>query len=87
MPQDETANLGRAANRGCLLAFLSASVTGVMLFVNGSLIWAMLSVLGSQGFSWAVKPEVSQFLLFLLPVLLCLAQWKLVDYLRRHISP
>ena len=75
--------MNRAANRGCLLALISASTTSLMLFVNGSLVWAILSVLSSQGFAWAVRPEISQFLLLAIPVGLTLIQWKLIDYVRR----
>ena len=81
----EKTEMDRAVFRGCLLALASASMTGLMLFVNGSLIWAMLSVLASQGQQWATRPEISQFLLLALPVGLCMAEWKLIDYVRRHV--
>lgn len=81
----ESEEIKRAVNRGCLLALASASITGLMLFVNGSFVWAFLSVLASQGHQWAMKPEISQFLLLAVPVGLCLAEWKLIDYVRQHL--
>lgn len=86
MSSDETPNLSRAAQRGCLMALMSAFTTCLMLFVNGSIVWACLTVLAAQGLSWANHPSISQFLLFVLPVLLCLVQWRLIDYVRRQIT-
>ncbi len=67
------------------MAVMSAVVTSFMLLVNGSIIWAILSLFASQGYQWAAKPELSQFALFLFPVLLTLVEWKLLDYLRGQI--
>lgn len=85
MSDEDTPNLTGAARRGCLLALMSACITSLMLFINGSIIWAILSTLAEQGISWAAKTEVTQFLLFALPVALSLIQWKLVDYIRHHV--
>ena len=79
--------LGGAMAIGCLMASASAVVTCVMLFINGSLVMAILSVVSAAGPSWARKPEVLQFLLFSLPVALAVAQWMMIDYVRRRLWP
>ena len=71
---------------GCLLAFGSALLTSAMLFINGSLVFALLSAFASGGLSWASKPEVSQFLLFFLPVVLMVLEWKMIDYARSRFQ-
>ena len=73
-------------NRGCAFALLSAAITGFMLFINGSIVWAVLSVLAAQGLPWVTNSEFSQFLLFALPVFMCLLEWKLIDAVRRYLS-
>ncbi len=70
---------------GCLIAFASAMLTGVMLVINGSFVWALLSVFTKTGPAWATKPEFSQFILFLFPVLLVVAEWMMIDYLRSRL--
>ncbi len=75
---------------GCLLALGSALLTCLMLFINGSLVMALLAAFASSGPSWATKPEFSQFVLFLLPVVLVVIQWMMIDYVRtrfRQRSP
>lgn len=70
---------------GCLIAGSVALLTCLMLFVNGSLVLAILTALEGQGPRWFRDPRVSQFLLFAVPVLLVVVQWKLIDYLRRKL--
>lgn len=70
---------------GCAVAMVSALVTCFMLFINGSFVWALLSALANSGPSWASKPELSQFLLFLLPVLMVIAEWIMIDYVRSRM--
>jgi hypothetical protein len=67
---------------GCVIAFGSAMLTGFMLFINGSLVLAVLTAIGRTGPSWASKPEFSQFMLFLMPVLMVVAEWMMIDYVR-----
>ncbi|NNE00031.1 MAG: hypothetical protein HKN47_22150 [Pirellulaceae bacterium] len=67
---------------GCLFALTSALVTCAMLFVNGSLVLAFLKAFSKSGFQWAREPGVMQFLLLLIPVLLVVIQWKMIDYIR-----
>ena len=70
---------------GCLIAFVSALVTCLMLFINGSFVWAILTALTKSGLTWMSKPEVSQFVLFVFPVLLVIAEWMMIDYVRARI--
>jgi hypothetical protein len=67
---------------GCVIAFGSAVLTGFMLFINGSLVMAVLAALARSGPSWASNPEFSQFMLFLIPVLMVIAEWMMIDYVR-----
>ena len=67
---------------GCLLAFGSAILTCLMLFINGSLVLAVLTTFASSGPQWMKKPAFTQFMLFLVPVLLAVIQWMMIDYVR-----
>lgn len=71
---------------GCLTAFFSAAVTGFLLFINGSLVMAVLTALARSGPSWAGEPKFSQFMLFSIPVLLVVAEWMMIDYVRTRMS-
>ena len=67
---------------GCLMAFGSALLTCLMLFINGSLVMALLTAFSTSGPSWVSKPEFAQFMLFLTPVALVVVQWMMIDYVR-----
>ena len=67
---------------GCVMAVGSALLTCFMLYVNGSLVMAVLTALARSGPSWTSKPGFSQFMLFLIPVLLVIAEWMMIDYVR-----
>jgi hypothetical protein len=71
---------------GCLTAFASAALTGFLLFINGSLVMAVLTAITRSGPSWASKPEFSQFMLFIIPVLLVVAEWIMIDYVRTRVK-
>jgi uncharacterized membrane protein YhdT len=67
---------------GCLIALGSVALTCLLLLLNGSLVLAILDSIPSTAPSWAKKPEFLQFLLFLLPVLMVVVQWIVIDYVR-----
>jgi hypothetical protein len=67
---------------GCLYAFSSAIVTCVLLFLNGAIVMAFLRAVANSGAQWARNPRIMQFLLLLIPVILVVLQWMLLDYLR-----
>ena len=69
------------ATIGCLLSLGSALVTCLLLFLNGSLVMALVQP--SQ--PWNTQPGVTQFLLLFLPVLMTLAQWWMIDYVRTRV--
>lgn len=71
---------------GCVMALGSALLTCLMLFVNGSLVMAILTAIASSGPTWLSKPEFSQFMLFLVPVLMVIAEWMMIDYLRARLG-
>lgn len=78
---------GRSAvTFGCLAALASAMLTCGLLFVNGSLVLAILEVLENSGLSLGSEQGVGQFLLFALPVALVVAQWMMIDYVRTRFS-
>ncbi len=83
-PKGDSGSGNRLAG-GCVIAFFSALTTCVMLFINGSLVWAILSAFSRAGFRWASRPESSQFILFLFPVVLCIAEWTMIDYVRSRL--
>ena len=72
----------RALAGGCLLSLGSAFVTCLMLFINGSLVLAFLATFAGSGPAWMSNPRFAQFMLFLLPVVLAVVQWMMIDYVR-----
>jgi hypothetical protein len=73
-----------ALTTGCAMSVGSALVTCVLLFVNGSLVLAVLTAV-QAGASWAARPEFSQFMLFLAPVVLTVAEWMIIDFVRSRL--
>ncbi len=71
---------------GCLAALASAVLTCCLLFVNGSLVLAILDVLETSGLSLVREEGFSQFVLFSMPVALVVAQWMMIDYVRTRFS-
>ncbi len=70
---------------GCLTAISSAMLTGFLLFINGSLVMAVLEAFARSGPKWLSKPAVSQFILFAVPVVLVVAEWMMLDYVRTRL--
>lgn len=70
---------------GCMIAIGSALLTCLLLFINGSLVMAILAALARSGPSWTSKPAFSQFMLFAIPVLLAVAEWIMIDYVRTRL--
>ena len=71
---------------GCLFSLGSALLTCLLLFLNGSLVMAVLSVISRSIGPWALQPGIMQFLLLAIPVLMTLAEWKMIDYVRMRIG-
>lgn len=70
---------------GCLLTMGSALLTCLMLFINGSLVMSVVAVLTESGPPWLGNPKFTQFILFALPILLVVLQWKMIDYVRTRV--
>ncbi|MCG8648853.1 MAG: hypothetical protein MI861_03420 [Pirellulales bacterium] len=69
-----------------MMALASATLTCFLLFLNGSLVMAILAAVAAAGPSWTSKPEFSQFMLFLMPVVLVVVQWLMIDYVRTRFQ-
>ncbi|TWU60390.1 hypothetical protein Poly51_06650 [Rubripirellula tenax] len=80
-----TADERSTVSAGCILAIGSALVTSFMLFINGSLVMALISVVSQAGPEWASNAQLSQFLLFTLPVILVIIEWMMIDYVRTRL--
>ncbi|QDT10102.1 hypothetical protein K239x_20560 [Planctomycetes bacterium K23_9] len=65
-----------------MFATFSALITCGLLFINGALVLAVLRAFSRSGADWARDVRLMQFLLLLVPVILVVLQWKLLDYLR-----
>jgi hypothetical protein len=74
----------RLLTGGCLMSASSAVVTGLLLFLNGSFVLAILSAFKKAGFEVAANPSFSQFLLFTIPILMVVIQWYMIDYVRNR---
>ncbi|QDT06100.1 hypothetical protein K227x_45070 [Rubripirellula lacrimiformis] len=75
-----------SVSAGCVFALGSALITSLMLFVNGSLVMAVISAMQRSGPDWANHAQLSQFLLYTLPVVLVVIEWMMIDYLRTRFS-
>ncbi|MGB7343409.1 MAG: hypothetical protein WBD20_04310 [Pirellulaceae bacterium] len=75
-------NSRAAIPSGCLFALTSATITCVLLFINGAIVMTLLKTLSRSGVDWARDPRLMQFVLLLGPVILVVLQWMLLDYLR-----
>lgn len=74
-----------AVAAGCLFSLASAALTCGLLFINGSLVLAILQVVGAAGFDPLASDQhegLVQFALFVLPVALVVIQWMMIDYVR-----
>lgn len=71
---------------GCLYAVWVAGATSLLLVFNGSLTLLIIRSLADAGHAWADRADVAQLLLLTTPVLLVVAEWKLVDRLSRLLN-
>jgi hypothetical protein len=74
----------RLLTGGCLMSVGSAAITGLLLFLNGSFVLAVISALAKAGFEAIADPSFSQFLLFTIPILMVIVQWYMIDYVRNR---
>lgn len=78
MPRQRSAASG--VGPGCLYAATSTVVTCVLLFINGSMVTAIYAAVAETGPAVMHDPRLLQFVLFVGPVLLVVAQWVMIDY-------
>jgi hypothetical protein len=57
-----------------------ATITGALLFVNGSVVLVFVKAFARSGSTIASRPDVAQFLLLSIPVVMVVVEWKLIDY-------
>lgn len=57
-----------------------------MLFINGSLVLAFLAAFDRIGPDWMRNPSFAQFMLYLVPVLLVVVEWMMIDYVRSRFQ-
>ncbi len=78
--------LSTALPAGCLFACGSAALTGFMLFLNGSLVMALLSAAHGFHWEWLQDDRITQFLLFSMPLCFAVLEWMAIDYVRTRFS-
>lgn len=71
---------------GCVSVLFAAVLTSLMLFINGSFVFALTNALASSGPAWTRNPEFTQFILYLAPVLLVIGEWRMIDYVRTRFG-
>lgn len=65
---------------GCLFVVASTLLTCLLLFFNGGLVQAAYAMIAPSGPALMQNPRVSQFVLFLGPVLLVVIEWVMIDF-------
>jgi len=80
-PADE---LG-VATAGCAIGIGSALFTCFLLYLNGSLVLAVISALDQADETWQKNEQVTQCILFLVPIILVVIEWMMIDYLRTRL--
>lgn len=69
-----------------VFALVTATVTAVMLLVNGSLVLVALRESSTLGPSWLHRPQILQFILFSVPIAMVILEWMLWDVFRGLLS-
>ena len=77
-PSDE---LG-VVTAGCAIGIGSALFTCFLLYLNGSLVLAVISALSQADETWQKNEQVVQCVLFIVPIILVVIEWMMIDYIR-----
>jgi hypothetical protein len=77
--------LRRIGFSGCLATLGWAVVAGLLLFINGGLMLALVHRFGADSGAWLRDERVTQVLVLIGPVVLLVMQWWLVDRLRAYL--
>ena len=67
---------------GASSAFFSALLTALLLLVNGSVTLILMGSLVDAGPDWIHREGLLQFVLFTFPLVMVVAQWKVLDFVR-----
>lgn len=81
MNKPPTDELG-VVTAGCAIGIGSALFTCFLLYLNGSLVLAVISALNRAGENWLADEKIAQCVLFLVPVILVVIEWMMIDYVR-----
>ncbi len=85
MEDEETIDhrsLLKPTSSGCVVVLASAVLSCVLLFLNGGVVMALVHTFDDQGWAFARDDRIAQFLVLIVPVLLLVMQWMMIDYLR-----
>jgi hypothetical protein len=73
-----------------LFGLLIATFTAALLLINGWLVWLAVKTAARSGSPMLARPDVAQLLLFSVPLVMVVVEWKVIDYVcqkfRRHPS-
>ena len=67
---------------GCAIGIGSALFTCFLLYLNGSLVLAVISALSQADENWQKNEQVVQCVLFIVPIILVVIEWMMIDYIR-----
>jgi hypothetical protein len=67
---------------GCAIGIGSALFTCFLLYLNGSLVLAVISALSQADETWQKNEQVVQCFLFIVPIILVVIEWMMIDYIR-----
>lgn len=70
---------------GCVATLAWAVVAGLLLFINGGLVLALLHEFDSEAGAWLRDERVTQVLVLIGPVAMLVMQWWLIDRLRSYL--
>lgn len=76
--------LRRIGFSGCLATLSWAVVAGLLLFINGGLVLALVHRFGANSGGWLRDERITQLLVLIGPVVLLVMQWWFVDRLRAY---
>jgi len=83
----DTRSLIWPTSSGCVGVFVSAIASCVLLFLNGGVVMAILNALDDQNWALFRDDQLSQFSVLIGPVIMLVIQWRMIDYLRDHLTP
>ncbi|MEM9825969.1 MAG: hypothetical protein AAF958_05245 [Planctomycetota bacterium] len=77
---------GASYAAGCLWSLTTGLITATMLFINGSFVLALVSVLVNNDVPIIGNERLAQVLLFTVPVVMAVVEWWMLDYVRKRVT-